>query len=195
MTQARENARVIREIISAEMWERLNYNYLWLQSNTAKDLYDNNRYELYNQIKRINQLLQGIGESTMLRTEAWEFYQFGRHLERSGQTARILDVKYHMVQSNPDISGSNIEISYWTSILKSCSGYEPFLKHANIIENQVGNAVAEFLILEESFPRSVLYCLKECLNSVTAISYQSKSKIKNTTIESLKTLNSWLSKD
>ena len=100
-----------------------------------------------------------------------------------------------MVQSNPDISGSNIEISYWTSILKSCSGYEPFLKHANIIENQVGNAVAEFLILEESFPRSVLYCLKECLNSVTAISYQSKSKIKNTTIESLKTLNSWLSKD
>jgi len=195
MTQARENARVIREIISAEMWERLNYNYLWLQSNTAKDLYDNNRYELYNQIKRINQLLQGIGESTMLRTEAWEFYQFGRHLERSGQTARILDVKYHMVQTNPDISGSNIEISYWTSILKSCSGYEPFLKHANIIENQVGNAVAEFLILEESFPRSVLYCLKECLNSVTAISYRSKSKISNTTIESLKTLNSWLSND
>lgn len=195
MTQARENARVIREIISAEMWERLNYNYLWLQSNTAKDLYDNNRYELYNQIKRINQLLQGIGESTMLRTEAWEFYQFGRHLERSGQTARILDVKYHMVQSNPDISGSNIEISYWTSILKSCSGYEPFLKHANIIENQVGNAVAEFLILEESFPRSVLYCLKECLNSVTAISHKSKSKISNTTIESLKTLNAWLSKD
>ena len=143
MTQARENARVIREIISAEMWERLNYNYLWLQSNTAKDLYENNKYELYNQIKRINQLLQGIGESTMLRTEAWEFYQFGRHLERSSQTARILDVKYHMLQSNPAISGTNIEISYWTSLLKSCSGYEPFLKHAKIIENQVDTLLTQ----------------------------------------------------
>lgn len=195
MNQARENARVIREIISAEMWERLNYNYLWLQSNTAKDLYENNRYELYNQIKRISQLLQGIGESTMLRTEAWEFYQFGRHLERCSQTARILDVKYHMLQSDPAISGSNIEISYWTSILKSCSGYEPFLKHANIIENQVGNAVAEFLILEESFPRSVLFCLKECLNSANAISDRSKSRTSNTTIETLEKLIYKLSLD
>jgi uncharacterized alpha-E superfamily protein len=100
-----------------------------------------------------------------------------------------------MLQSNPAISGSNIEISYWTSILKSCSGYEPFLKHANIIENQVGNAVAEFLILEESFPRSVLYCLKECFNSATSISYRSKSKISNTTLETLKQLNKWLSND
>ncbi|MFM7099109.1 MAG: alpha-E domain-containing protein [Gemmataceae bacterium] len=195
MTQARENARVIREIISAEMWERLNYNYLWLQSNTAKDLYENNKYELYNQIKRINQLLQGIGESTMLRTEAWEFYQFGRHLERSSQTARILDVKYHMLQSNPAISGTNIEISYWTSLLKSCSGYEPFLKHAKIIENQVGNAVAEFLILEETFPRSIRYCLKECLNSVMSISQKSKSKTSNTTLEALRHLIAWISTD
>ncbi|NDH05853.1 alpha-E domain-containing protein [bacterium] len=195
MTQARENARVIREIISAEMWERLNYNYLWLQSNTAKDLYENNKYELYNQIKRINQLLQGIGESTMLRTEAWEFYQFGRHLERSSQTARILDVKYHMLQSNPAISGTNIEISYWTSLLKSCSGYEPFLKHAKIIENQVGNAVAEFLILEETFPRSIRYCLKECLNSVMSISQKSKSKTSNTTLEALRHLIGWISTD
>ncbi len=192
MTYARENARVIREIVSAEMWERLNYNYLWLQSNTARDLYENNRYELYNQIKRINQLLQGIGESTMLRTEAWEFYQLGRHLERAGQTARILDVKYHMVKSMPSISGSNMEISYWTSILKSCSGYEPFLKHAKIVENQVGNAVAQFLIFEKSFPRSVSYCVAECLKAVLSISEKSKSKHRNPTSELLFKISEWM---
>src|SRR5215207_5402231 len=42
---ARENARVIREVISAEMWERLNYYHLWMQTGAARQLYDHNRSE------------------------------------------------------------------------------------------------------------------------------------------------------
>ena len=72
---ARENARIIREVISADMWERMNYYYLWLQSAGARDLYDNNRADFYNQIKRINQLVDGIGEGTMLHGEAVGFLQ------------------------------------------------------------------------------------------------------------------------
>src|SRR5271166_2119948 len=32
LAAARENARIIREVISADMWERLNYYFLWVMS-------------------------------------------------------------------------------------------------------------------------------------------------------------------
>src|SRR5438270_149400 len=81
LAAARENARVVREVISGELWERMNYYYLWLQG-PARELYSQDRNEFYNQVRRINQLLHGIGEATMSRDEAWEFFQLGRYLER-----------------------------------------------------------------------------------------------------------------
>ena len=74
---ARENARVIREVISAEMWERMNYYHLWMQSDAARELYHANRNEFYNHIRRINQLVHGIADGTMAHGEAWEFFQLG----------------------------------------------------------------------------------------------------------------------
>lgn len=86
LSSARENARIIREVISADMWERMNFYFLWMQSTGARNLYDNNRSDFYNQIKRINQLLCGIGEGTMLHGEPWEFFRLGAFLERGCQT-------------------------------------------------------------------------------------------------------------
>lgn len=167
---ARENGRIIREVISADMWERMNYYYLWMQSEAAKTLYDNNRNDFYNQIKRINQLLDGIGEGTMPHGEAWDFFKFGKFLERACQTARILDVKYHLVQSNPSLAGTDLENAHWTAILKSCSGYEPFHKQRYNLERRLGVAVASFLIFDEIFPRSVAFCLQKCRELAHAIS-------------------------
>ena len=99
---ARENARNIREVISAESWERLNYYYLWMQSSQARALYHSDRNAFYSEIKHINQLITGISEGTMSHGEAWEFIQLGKYLERAGQTARILDVKYHILLPTVD---------------------------------------------------------------------------------------------
>src|SRR5258708_4119449 len=92
---ARENARIIREVISAEMWERINFYHLWIKSQAAREIYDLQRGEFYAQVRRINQLVHGICDATMSHGEAWEFFRLGAHLERACQTARILDVKYH----------------------------------------------------------------------------------------------------
>src|SRR5215211_771757 len=89
---ARENARIVRETISAEMWERVNAAYLWFQSAKARTLYDQNRHEFYSQIKRGNQTFTGVADGTMAHDEAWEFLQLGKYLERASQTARVLDV-------------------------------------------------------------------------------------------------------
>ena len=160
ITSARENARIIREVVSHEYWERINFFYLWMQGDASHALYDRDRNEFYGQVRRINQLLFGVGEGTMSHGEPWEFFLLGKYLERSCQTARILDVKYHLLLPTPDLIGTPIDNAHWMAILKSCSGYEPFHKQRTGFEH--GTQVADFLIFEMIFPRSVRFCLMEC---------------------------------
>ena len=159
---ARENARIIREVISAEMWERMNFYHLWMQGGDARAVYDGNRSEFYAQVKRINQLLHGIADATMSHGEAWDFFKLGTYLERASQTARIMDVKYHILLPQVEDVGSPVDNAHWVAILMSCSGYEPFHKKARSAPIDPGTAVAEFLLFDEQFPRSVYRCLGEC---------------------------------
>lgn len=169
LAAARENARIIREVISAEMWERINFYHLWLRAAAARHLYNRDRCEFYSQVRRINQLIHGIADGTMAHGEAWEFFQLGTYLERACQTARILDVKYHIVLPTVEQVGTPVDNAHWVAILTSCSGYEPFHKRVRQAQ-ETAQAVADFLILDRRFPRSVLYCLTRCLLAAHAIS-------------------------
>lgn len=187
---ARENARIIREVISADMWERINYYHLWIQSPAARDLYDRSRTEFYNQIKRINQLVHGITEGTMLHGEAWEFYLLAKYLERASQTARILDVKYHILLPTTDHVGTPVDIAHWMAILTSCSGYEPF--HKKRILGDLGISVADFLVLDPRFPRSVRHCLNRTQYAAHSISGRPMTHPGNEVEHALDSLVRWL---
>ena len=169
LAAARENARIIREVISADMWERINYYHLWLHGPAARKLYDGNRSEFYSQIKRINQLIHGIAEGTMSHGEAWEFFRLGRCLERACQTARILDVKYHILLPAGQQVGTPVDGAHWVAILASCSGYEPYHKQ-RAAPADPGVSVVDFLVYDPLFPRSVRRCLRECAAAARAIS-------------------------
>lgn len=192
MAGARENARVIREVISAEMWERLNYYHLWLQGEVSKALFKHHRHEFYNQIKRINPLITGIGEGTMSHGEAWEFFQLGKQLERACQTARILDVKYHILLNAPEQIGTPIDNAQWVAILTSCSGYEPYHKTLAGFTGDVGVSVADFLIYDPLFPRSVRRCLHACQQAAHAISGRPLTQCGNDVEIALSNLINWL---
>src|SRR5262249_2497892 len=124
----RENARIIREVISADMWERLNYYYLWLHGGPGQILYHQNRSEFYNQIKRTTQLFQAIIDATMSHGEAWESLQLAKYLEPARHTARIVDVKYHILLPTPQHVGTPTDNAQWVAILMSFSGSEPYHK-------------------------------------------------------------------
>jgi len=166
---ARENARIIREVISGEMWERMNFYHLWMQNGAARHAYDAGRVDFYAQVRRINQLLHGICDSTMSHGEAWAFFQLGTHLERASQMARIMDVKYHMLLPRLEDVGTPADNAHWLAILMSCSGYEPFHKKTRALPIDPATAVAEFLIFDESFPRSIHRCLWECETAAAAV--------------------------
>ncbi|MGE5756624.1 MAG: alpha-E domain-containing protein [Planctomycetaceae bacterium] len=190
LAAARENARIIREVISADMWERINYYYLWMQDPATWDLYNRRRTDFYCQIKRINQLIHGITEGTMSHDEAWDFYLLGKYLERACQTARILDVKYHILLPTPEHVGTPVDSAHWMAILTSCSGYEPF--HKKRLVGDLGISVADFLVFDPLFPRSVRYCLARSQRAAHAITGRPITQPGNEVEHAINSLVRWL---
>lgn len=162
---ARENARSIREVVSLEAWEALNALYVWLHGPQGRAEYAQSREGFYTSVRQGVQLVLGTIRSTMLHDNAFDFISLGVFLERVGQTARILDVHHHaLTRLHPHLV---LEESLWLSLLRACSGFEPFMRsHAGRVTPA---AVAAFLILEPRFPRSVLFGLRHAAERLASI--------------------------
>jgi len=155
---ARDNAKSIREVISLEVWETINELYLWSREGAAAQEYEGNRYGFYRNIRRSIELCRGLLQTTMLHDDPRAFIELGVLLERAGHCARIVDVHHHALAADgprPEV----IETGIWLSILRSCSGFEPFMKRQR--GRITGPLVASFLILEPAFPRSVRCAVTE----------------------------------
>ncbi|MDY7231754.1 alpha-E domain-containing protein [Hyalangium rubrum] len=158
LSEARENARAIREVVSIECWEAINEVYLWMHGEEGRAEFAQHRYGFYRHIRRAMQLCLGLFRSTMLHDTPLDFIWLGVLLERVGQTARVLDVHHHAFQQLPTGQHQVVETSLWLSLLRACSGFEAFMKrHQGRV---TGDAVAAFLLFEPEFPRSIRYCLK-----------------------------------
>lgn len=154
---ARENARSVREIISSEMWEKINNLYLSVAGPGASLKASKNPHKFYYDIKMACHLILGIAYSTMAHGEAWHFSELGRFLERADKTSRILDVKYFIILPRIDFVGSSLDSVQWTALLKSISSLEMYRKRFNLISSK---NIVDFLIFDREFPRSILYCIR-----------------------------------
>lgn len=167
LQKARENARTMRESISSEMWEQLNSFYLMVQNRMNQPLDLDSLYLLCRQIRMSSHLFVGVTDNTMSHGEAWHFIRLGRMFERSDKTARILDVKYYILLPKVEDVGTPYDAILWTALLKSASASEMYRKKHSIIQP---DKVAEFLMFDREFPRSMRFCLiraEESLRFVT----------------------------
>ena len=150
------------------MWENINSFWLWLSSNKSLKLFKRDKLSFYNLIKRNIETIYGQFYNTTLRDEPFYFMKLGMMMERLNQTARVLDVKSHRIAfQNENKRESALETLYWLSLLKFVSASESFLKCSELNFNRKN--VASFLIFDESFPRTILFCLlktKECLQKL-----------------------------
>jgi len=163
---ARENARSIRDVLSAEPWETVNELYLWLGRPASRLEWQVQRDGFYRQVRQSTQLCLGLLRSTMLHDTALDFVWLGVLLERVGQTARLLDVHYH-VFAEGGRAHQVLETSVWMSLLRALSGFEPFMRaHAGRV---TGAEVARFLLGEARFPRSIAYCVHSAYERLCAI--------------------------
>lgn len=162
---ARANGRAIRDHLSIEAWEQINAIYLWMKSSDARDDWRRDRHGFYARIRKGMLLLTGIMRSTMLRDDALEFVRLGSVLERANQTARILDVHHHAFTA--DRPHLVLDTALWLGLLRACAGFQPFMRRNR--GRVTGDGVAEFLVLESRFPRSIRYALDSARQRVEAI--------------------------
>jgi uncharacterized alpha-E superfamily protein len=168
LASARENARTVREMIPIEMWEQINTFYHWVidPSCDVTAVLDNPN-ALCEQVKERSLMLGGLADAAMDHDEAGLFFHMGRLMERADKTSRILDVKYFILLPDLKRVGSNLDYIQWTALLKATSSLQAYRHHHGRI---VPMRVAEFLLLDHHFPRSVLYCLsgvQQCLHDIT----------------------------
>lgn len=162
LRSARENARTIRETISLEMWETINDLWVWLDGPEGQERYEHDRAAFYMRLRDQCLLFHGVAQATMLHEDPFEFMRLGTALERASQTARLLDVKHHSIGPTGDRDEAPAEIAQWLAILRFCSGVEPFLKRRTAAPS--GASVAEFLIFDPAFARSILHNLDRTRN-------------------------------
>lgn len=161
---ARENARTIREVISLEMWETINGFWHWLRSGPGRRQYREDAYAFYRRVREHAALFQGTCYNTMMHDEPFDFMHLGMLFERAGWTARIVDVKHHMVESDFE---TPVGAAQTMALLRSCSATEPFFKTAR--EAPTPRRAVAFLLLSRDFPRSVFHCLKRAQNFLSRI--------------------------
>ncbi|MCB1175251.1 MAG: alpha-E domain-containing protein [Leptospiraceae bacterium] len=158
INQARENARQIRDNISLEMWQSINHLYLWLKDKPDLTSIGINAYaDFLSEIRRQCASFYGLQDATIMHDEVWYFSLAGRLLERADKTTRILDIKYYILLPNVDYIGSPLDLLQWIALLKSAGAHEMYNRQYREITPY---GIAEFLILNTSFPRAIHYCVK-----------------------------------
>ncbi len=164
---ARENARCIRDQLSGDVWETLNTFYLKLKSDDFARYAQLGSAEYLHRVKTQIQLLFGVADSMIPRTDLWWFFQLGRHLERADNTSRILDVKYYMLLPDANAVGSALDMVQWASVLRSCSAFEAFRRSRRGQLNL--ERVVDYLLRDPVFPRSILFSISEAEQALSQI--------------------------
>lgn len=146
LTAARENARSIREAISSELWECLNTTFHALPAEVAATG-GLGTHAFFSFVRRQSAMVAGLVDGTMRRDDGWRFFVLGRSLERADMTTRLLSARLGDSSASPE----------WVTTLRSCSAHEAYLRtYQRSVE---GPLVAEFLLLDQLFPRSVFHSL------------------------------------
>jgi uncharacterized alpha-E superfamily protein len=169
---ARENARAVRGTLTTEVWETLNQTWLEINRMLRQGDFERDPAQFFEWVKFRSHLSRGVTIGTMLMDEALFFMRLGTFLERADNTARLVDVKFHAVESDFFGTANARDLEYdfyhWSAILRSVSGFEIYRKvYRDVIKPE---RVAELLILRADMPRSLHASLNEVVKNLGLVS-------------------------
>ncbi|MES3010780.1 MAG: alpha-E domain-containing protein [Pseudomonadota bacterium] len=175
---ARENARAVRGTLTTEVWETQNQTWLELNRMLRSGEFESDPAQFFEWVKFRSHLSRGVTVGTMLMDEALYFMRLGTFLERADNTARLVDVKFHALQSDFYGAASEKDQEYdfyhWSAILRSVSGFEIYRKvYRDVIKPE---RVAELLILRPDMPRSLHASLNEVVGNLAMVAGEPASE-------------------
>jgi uncharacterized alpha-E superfamily protein len=157
LDMARSNARAVRTALSREAWTAINRAWLVFErperpGNTAATL------ALVEAVKNETRGFEGAIHR-MLRNQTTWFLRLGQAVERADNTARLLDVKYHILLPEGEQVGGIVDRDQWTTILQTVSAvtayrwlYSEGLRPADVID---------LLLARTEMPRSLAGSVEE----------------------------------
>lgn len=158
---ARANGRAVRTALTAETWTAINDAWLELKRfeatrRAAKELSRDALTRFLDYVKKASLDFDGACYRTMLRNDAYYFNRVGLFLERADNTARLLDVKYHLLLPANEQIGGPLDYFQWVAILRAVSANTAY--HWVYRDRVKPWHVADLLILRSEMPRSLIYC-------------------------------------
>jgi uncharacterized alpha-E superfamily protein len=178
LNAARENARAVRGTLTTEVWETQNQTWLEVRRMLKQGDFERDPGQFFEWVKFRSHLSRGVTVGTMLMDEALYFMRLGTFLERADNTARLVDVKFHAVESDfygtASAKDQEYDFYHWSAILRSVSGFEIYRKvYRDVIKPE---RVAELLILRPDMPRSLHASLNEVVANLSMVAPDPQSE-------------------
>jgi uncharacterized alpha-E superfamily protein len=167
VTQAREGARTVRDVFSAEMWEAINTFHLGLLRRDNSAALRTGPYSVYAYVKERCGLFWGVTERTMLRDEAHAFLEAGSRIEAADMVLRMLRVALPGAADtqpgvppgtgaqpgSPPGTGTHARDGQALALLQAVGGFQAFRRAMPAPPN--AGPVGRFLLYERAYPDSV----------------------------------------
>jgi uncharacterized alpha-E superfamily protein len=158
ITASRENGRIVRTALTAQMWDALNTAFQELRQLERTPRSELSQSRLTEWTMRHTAMLRGAIDATLLRNDGWDFLNLGYFLERADATARLIDVKYYVLLPGVEFVGSGLDNYQWTVLLRAMGAHRAF--HWAYGGEVTAAKIAHFLILNPQSPRSLITCVQ-----------------------------------
>jgi uncharacterized alpha-E superfamily protein len=164
---ARTNARAVRTALTVEMWDAINGAWLELKRFGAGPFTRDELAQFLRWVQEASLRFDGSAYRTMLRNDAYWFSRLGVFMERADNTARILDVKYHLLLPAQQHVGGPLDYFQWAAILRSVQALTSY--HWVYRESLKPWLIADLLILNDQMPRSLAACYENLVRHLDLI--------------------------
>lgn len=167
LNAVRGNARSVRTALTTELWEQINGAWHELQRLSVHPPDRDSLVDVFDWTKQLALKVDGAVHRTMLRTEPYHFLQLGAAVERADNTARILDVKYHLLLPREDPVGGGLDYYQWATILREVSALTAYRwVYRDSLKPWL---VADLLILNPQMPRSLVSAYAAALSALDSL--------------------------
>lgn len=162
---ARNNAKSVRTALTREAWEAINRAWLFVRDVRVTD----GTPAALAMIEKLKAEARGFEGALhrMLRNEASFFVRLGAAIERADNTARLIDVKYHLLLPEGEKVGGPIDRDQWTTILHTVSAVTAYRWLYR--EGLRPGHVVDLLVLRHEMPRSIAASVDEVVQLLTSV--------------------------
>lgn len=172
---ARENARAERNAIPTEIFESLNATWLSIAGMDSKSIAADGYRDFFDWVKDRVHAVRGLTNSLMLQTEGFHFNRMGAFIERADNTARLVDVKYHILLVGGTEDDQATDYYRWGALLRALSAFKSYrMVYHDTVERE---KVTELLLLNPNFPRSLNHCTRIVKDTLKGLAPEAKSTL------------------